>query len=53
MKTRSHCVNCHHVAGGVAAIDVDWTYYEQLFPKEPFVLLRRYNSAENARDDHA
>src|SRR6059036_3143944 len=53
MKACADCIDGNAVAGRVRAVDVDGTDDEQFLSFQPLVLLRRYDRAQNARDDHA
>src|SRR6185436_6698217 len=53
MKSGAHCVNCNHVAGGVAAVYIDRSHDQQLLSGQPFVFLRGDNSPEDASNDHS
>src|SRR6185295_4007136 len=40
VKSGAHCVNCNHVAGGVAAVYIDRSHDQQLLSGQSFVFLR-------------
>src|SRR6266571_8246368 len=53
MKACADCIDGNDIAGRVRAVDVDGADDEQFLSFQPLVLLRRYDRAQNARDDHA
>src|SRR3989440_12459197 len=53
MKAGAHGIDRDHVAARVRAIKIDGPNDKQLFPFQPFVLLRSHDGADNPGDNHA